>query len=64
MGRGGYPLTRPYLSRYPITVYTGICWANKGQKMTDLQDMGQVSQITDGTGVRPAPIPTFNELGI
>ena len=57
MGRGGYPLTRPYLSGYPIIGYPLICGAGKGQKMADPQGAGRISQMVNGTGTRPAPTP-------
>ena len=67
MGRDGYPLTRPYLSGYPIIEYPLICRADKGQKMADPQGAGRISQMINGTGIfDPRPplvkVVSYNEF--
>ena len=57
MERDGYPLTRPYLSGYPIIRYPLICGAGKDQKMADPQNVDQINQMVNRTGIRPTPTP-------
>ena len=59
MGRSEYPLTRPYLSGYPIMADPLICRAGKGQKMVDPQGAGRISQMVNRAGTRPVPTPTL-----
>ena len=58
MGWDGYQLTRSYLSGYPITEYPLIYWAGKGQKMTNPQGAGRISQMEVMTDIQLAPTPS------
>ena len=55
MRRGGYSLTRPYLSEYLIIGYPLKCGTGKGQKMTDLQGAGWIGQMVNGRVPDPRP---------